>query len=456
MLWDSQIQDLGHLLANPRHMHLSEPGTGKTPTCCTYAWYRYKQDKKKTVWVMPAALMHKNKQELLLWTPFEDHEVQIGWDFRDSPDVKVWIMTPARYRMVYKGFTDDTHLLLTDEHHKGFSTHGSKTTEALYWNMRRMDHFTPMTGTLLNGRLDSAYPAIHVTEPRFYPNHTSFLVQHAYLDDYDRPFDWHSHDRLGEVISRISIQRSFAEVHGKKNVVYQTQNVALSDKHRALYQKFHDEGMLALSQFDIHGGEPSLDFIRARQILEHPHAMYDPLDRKKEEVLLKGEKLTMKEEALMIHFEDHVRKGTPVLVFSSMVNQQHRVLELMKMAGIKNPTLMIGATSDAQRAKNDLDFQAGRIQGMVVSQEVAGFGFNWQFWGPNRFEVEHCIFLTLTFMDSDITQSYGRCIRGPRATPLRVTFLRYHETVDTKVYAINTRKSKHANRVNPERTIYNF
>ena len=51
----------------------------------------------------------------------------------------------------------------------------ARSQALLEWVRRRDAWFVPMTGTLIDGRIEAAYPAIHAIEPRYYGNYQSFL-----------------------------------------------------------------------------------------------------------------------------------------------------------------------------------------------------------------------------------------------------------------------------------------
>ena len=57
-----QIEDLSHLIANPKHMMLHEPSCGKTPTICVMQWYLWSELGVATVWIMPKTLLGKNRR----------------------------------------------------------------------------------------------------------------------------------------------------------------------------------------------------------------------------------------------------------------------------------------------------------------------------------------------------------------------------------------------------------
>src|SRR5688500_15641683 len=76
-LRDKQIEQLSFYIANPKCLDLSDPGTGKTPPCCVYAFYVWARLGKRTLWSMPKSLLKKNKGELLRFTEFEHDDVII-------------------------------------------------------------------------------------------------------------------------------------------------------------------------------------------------------------------------------------------------------------------------------------------------------------------------------------------------------------------------------------------
>ena len=72
-----QIADLALLINHPKHLHLSDPGTGKTPTICTYQRYLWQHQGTPSVWPMPKSLLEKNRDEALRWGGWAPDEVQI-------------------------------------------------------------------------------------------------------------------------------------------------------------------------------------------------------------------------------------------------------------------------------------------------------------------------------------------------------------------------------------------
>src|SRR4029077_10636878 len=99
-----QIEDLSHLIANPKHMMLHEPSCGKTPTICVMQWYLWSELGVGTVWIMPKTLLGKNKEELLRFTPFLWQQVVIVEKEKDleRKDGVVFLMTAERHRRSWR------------------------------------------------------------------------------------------------------------------------------------------------------------------------------------------------------------------------------------------------------------------------------------------------------------------------------------------------------------------
>jgi hypothetical protein len=456
-----QIGELAFYFAQPKCMDLSQPGTGKTPPVCVNMGERLRHG-KRTVWIQPKSLMKKNRVEFLRWTNRDPSSCAIV----DTPaqmtkaianNAGVLIMGPDRFRRVWRDLPNDFKAIDVDEFHKAYKGAESKRTEAYFAAMRKMEQGVIMTGTLIDGRLDSAYPAIHVVEPRYYPlGYRQFLGQHAYLDEYDRPRAWYNHARLSQIIGRHSIRKLFKDIFGDQPVVHQTEWIDMAPKQRELYAKFEDEAYVELEKVVLDGSQPGPALIRARQIMEIPNQFPDLTDPEgKRTVDIVDGELPGKEQALEIHFEDARNRGMPLVVFSYMVKQQNQIAALAEKYGFR-VGIINGKTSAPQRGVLDENFRAGVLDFLSVSPEVADVGFNWQFWGPQRVEVDHCIFASLNYMDSTYVQAYRRFIREKRSTPLRVTTLAYHDSVDGKLMKTVEWKSKEANKVDPTHEIVSF
>lgn len=464
-LREDQIADLAVLMANPKTMLLSDPGTGKTPTVCVLQWWLWSEKGVGTAWLMPKSLLYKNRKELLEWSEFTEDDVVIvdgsAAQVRKqlSSGAKVFLMGFTRFAKCWRDLPEYVQAVHVDEWHMGFSGHGSQRTGQLYEAFRtRMKWFVPMTGTMIKGSLDSAYPAIHIINPSYYPSFNAFKNQHSLRDEYDRAILWFNTEKIAKIFGKHGIRRTFESIFGKQEIVIQSEICEMSKKHREIFEKFKAQAYLELDKFFIDGTLPGVGFIRGRQIQEHPNHFPDLTDVDEEGNLLSNHKwvdMLHKEkpgklESLSVHLTDHKELNKPLVIFSAMVPQQRQIVQLVKDHDM-SVELLNGSVSMKKRGEIDEKFQRGEIQVLVCSPAVAAFGFNWQDWGDQ--EVDHTIFVTTDFNDDSFLQACRRFIRRQRKTPLRVTVLQYENSIDQRVFQINEAKSRLANSVDPSRPV---
>lgn len=448
-LREDQVEDLGFYMNNERGGNLSDPGTGKTPSVCVYQEYLFKHKNVKTIWAMPKSLLRKNVRELLRFTNFTPEQ---GILVDGTPKEREQQMSDQRgvvWLMGFKRFADDwdkmramhptIDALMFDEFHMGgFKKPTSARSLSLFLAMRKMKYFLPMTGTLIAGRLDSCYSAIHVIEPRYYSSHESFMAQHALKDADGKVMAWVNHEKLGRIFMRHTIRRSFESVHGKQSIVTQKELVPMDAKTRSAYTEFEAKAILELEDSFLDGSNPGVNAIRCRQIMGHPH---------KYGILKPGE-LTGKDELLQVHVEDHLNTGAPLIIFAALIPEQDRVFELCKKWGLK--TGLINSTVSAKnRSVIDEDFIAGKLDCVVASQGTASVGFNWG-------HVDHIIDVSIDYEDTNFIQSFRRATRSARTKPLRITLFEYEDSIDKRMFMIVDKKSRDLNKVDDSYPILNL
>ena len=294
-----------------------------------------------------------------------------------------------------------------------------------------------MTGTLVRGRLNSAYPAIHLIEPRYYFSHEAFMTEHALMDDYGKPIMWMKVDKVAKILKAHSSRRAFEEIYGKVPVVFQTQFVEMLGAQEDAYREFEETAILELEKVFLDGSQPGVNLIRARQILSCPEIFG----------LCKGATLA-KDAMLEIHLEDHIMSGEPLIIGSASKDEQKRVLAMCQKLKMK-AHVMNGDTSQVRRGRLDEAFRSGEFQVMIVSPLVGAFGFNWG-------HVNHCIFLHLDYYADSWEQLYKRMIRGARTRPALVQTIVYKDTVEENVLGVLEKKFSLANQVDDTKEAVSF
>ena len=435
-----QIEALSFYLRNPRCADLSDPGTGKTGSACVYMEYLWTEHGCKTIWNMPKSLLKKNKKELLAFTNFTEEQIII---VDGTPKQREELMNDQRgvvFLMGFKRFTDDWQklvvihpkidaLIIDEIHMGGYKNPKTKNSLAMMQFMRKKKFYLPMSGTLIDGRLDSCYVPIHVIEPRYYANHYSFLAQHALLDDFGTVLAWINHEKIGRIFMRHCFRKTFEEVYGKEAKVIIKELVAMDERSRHAYNEFAEKAFLELENEFLDGINPAVNAMRCRQIMGHPHKIG----------LLKEGELTGKDEALQVHVEDHLNNKKPLVIFASLQPEQERIAKLCEKWGMR-VGLINGNVPTNKRAQIDEDFRAGLLDVIVGSPATAAVGFNWG-------HVDHVIFASIDYQDVNFVQAYRRAIRGVRTTPLRITVLEYEDSIDQRIFSIVDKKSRDKSKV---------
>ncbi len=434
-LRDYQLKQLAFHLSADRTINRSAPSTGKTATVCTYMKIKYRNEKKKAVFVMPSSIMLKNKEEVCNWCEYSEDEVAICngtpakrlAQYQDK-NIKVFEMTFECFSKEWHLLPKDVDVVIIDEFHLGFSTHTSKRTQSYYRSSRRFKYFIMMSGTLIDGRYNSAYPAICVIEPRYYLNYENFMHYHAIYNTWGQVVGWRNPDKIKEILKRHSCSISVEEAYKdrKENIIIY-EKCQLDDKHKKAYLQMEKDALLELEDKYIEADSGGVKQIRCRQILSCPEV----LD-------LKVDKIG-KDEMLKIHLEDAVAYKKQLLIFAIFEAEQKRIAEVCRQNGLKTE-IINGTVSSKRRGEIDVAFRNGEIDVVVGSPATCSIGFNWE-------HVDQVIFASCDYKDSTFEQAIARGNRGTRKTPLRVYILTYDTKVERRIMQIIKRKSEESKKI---------
>lgn len=427
-----QSAHLAFHISQKKSLNLSDPGTGKTPTACLFIQYLAQVENASVAFVMPVSLMKKNKDELVRFTSLKEEEVALlnvtpkkrAEIYADSR-VKVFIMSYDCFGKEWVKLPSSFNGVVIDEFHMGFKSNDSKRTQSFYSAMRNVDWFLGMTGTLIDGRLSSAYPAIRVINPGYYPSYKSFLFQHALLDDYGNPIYWTNHAKISRILEKHAVKMSFAEAYkGAPEPIIIPEKCEMDKKHYEMYKEFEDTALLELEdKYLTDSGSGGVHQMRCRQIIQAP-----------EKFNLEVKSLG-KDDMLRVHLEDAKNNGKPLLIFSCFVAEQERLKKICEEEFGFKVGLINGSVSGKNRAEIDNDFKAGKIDIVIGSPETMAVGFNWE-------HVDTVIFVSIDYKDSNWKQGIQRADRGTRKYPLRVYRLYYDVKVERRLWQIVENKQK--------------
>lgn len=432
-----QIEDLTRLMLERKCGCFHEPACGKTYIAAMYSQYMVRYANEKVVWTQPGGIMAKNMRDILFSTDLEPDEVVMVQGnaaqrelIMQNERAKVFLMSGQGYSNEYEKLQYYQKLLrhsVHDEYHLYYTTHNSARTQNWYRASRCMESIVPMTGTVIRGRLDSAYPVLHLLAPWAYGSDRAFNMHHAWFDENGKVIAWKNHERLAAVMQKIGIFRSFASVYGPEAKVIQVEKVQMSPEQTKVYKALEATALIELEDSWVDAGNPAVAAMRARQVLACPE-MFN----------VKG--VTGKDEALLVRIEDHVKSGERLAIFSANTLEQERIVKMILKAG-GTVGHINGTVSNMKRQAIDASFNAGAIQFVVASPQTAGIGFNWGF-------LKTLIFASVDYMDDSFIQAYRRGIRGVRAEGLLILLLKYEGTIEDRIFEIIDRKAYDHNLIN--------
>ena len=428
-----QIEHLGFSLANSRSMDLSEAGTGKTPAGCLWVYHHSKDG--RVIWTMPKSLLVKNYHELLLWSDLEPHQIMVidgtpaqrAKQFANK-ETKVFMMGFDAFANNHKEIVErypDTYHLCGDEWHLGFSTHGEphyrkpntfigpQRTHKMYQYMKRGGDLLIMTGTFINGRLCSAYPGLKLINPLYYPTYNNFMMWHAMLDEYGKPFMWKNHDRLQALIDKHSRRVTYEQAYGKEKKIIVAEMSTMSPSQAKAFNDIKQKGITELEDDFLEAENEAVTLQRCFKIMQCP-----------EEYGLKHNDSDGKDAHLMQHLETHKFNEEPLIIFETVVAAHARYKKICEKMGLRAEYINGSITS--RRGEIDHKFRQGEIDVLICSPEVAGVGFNWG-------HVDHMIFTSFDWQDTTFIQNYRRALRGVREKAVRITLLVYRGGLELHV-----------------------
>lgn len=333
-------------------------------------------------------------------------------------------------------YNPEIDALVGDEVHMYWNTHESLRTQAMYSVARRVTYWVGMTGTLIKGRLSSAYPAIQAIDPNYYVSYGAFIGHHAVKDSFGKIIAWVNADRISKICGQVALKRSFESIYGKEAKVIVTEACDMTPAQRSAYEEFEAKAIVELEDSFLEAKTGGVFTLRCRQIMAHPETFG----------LGDADGHTGKDKQLLVHLADHHQSGEPLILFAAFKAEQDRLVKLVK-AHKMSVALLNGDTPSKQRAIIDQQFRSKKVQVLVGSPQVATVGFNWE-------HCDHIIFTTLDAGDDTFVQAYRRAIRGVRTKPLLITVLEYRKSIDQRWMGLIEKKSRLANKVDAEKDIY--
>lgn len=474
-----QIQDVAFHMRNVRGGNLSDPATGKTAPTNVYMWYLWSEHKVKSIFLMPTSLFRQNYKSFFRFTHFEPDQIVI---LRGTPAQKAKQMANPRgvvfiasfnffapkpgRKEVINAFGDvikagkpegpsmyqqlrqhhNPEAIAVDEWHMGFKSIESKRTQGFIGNLyRSIPIFIPMTGTAVDGHLDSVYPLIHCIDPLYYVNHKDFLNQHAVYDFFGGKITgWRNVEKVREILNKHCIRHTFEEVYGKDATVVEPIECEMSEGHKDFYDEYESTGLMETAEGfreAAHGGEMVL---RLRQICNCPEHFWN------EWGVVGADKFDLtKDEHLEITVVNAINTNKNLLIFAAFIPEQERIYEICKKHTAKVKVLNGTVPQGKQREKIEEDFRERKLDIVVASPEIVAVGYDWP-------DLDICYFYSLDYKDTNFLQGYRRGVRGQRKVPLLCYVPYYVGTVEEDVIGIVEGKMNLAQQTDPTRLVFDL
>lgn len=429
-----QTNHLGFFLKEWRSIDRSDAGTGKTPVMCLWLYARSQED--RCIWAMPKSLLSKNYEELLLWSNLQPHQIVLVDGTPDQRKKQMDWKDGRVFMMGFDTFANNWEYLRSkysnvvhfcgDEFHRGFSTHGVRNwrnplkfdgprrTVMLYEFLHKGGSMLATTGTLINGRLTSAFPVIHLINPVYYGTYTTFESWHCILDNWGKPIMYKNHDRLSAILDKHGRRITYQEAYGEENKQIFVIQCNMGVNQKKAYKQFEERAILELEDGFIESKSSATTLRKCMELMQVPE-LFDIQDNNDDG----------KEAHLQDEVELAIEEKQQLLIFDPIKNAQVKWARILNDMGRK-AEVMNGDVTGTQRMWQDKRFREGEITDLVCSPDVAGVGFNWE-------HVNTVIFMMLDWQDTTFIQNYRRALRGTRTQPLRILVFQYRASIDQKI-----------------------
>ena len=420
------------LLQN-HHLLLWDMGTGKTAALIAAG----EQAGGRQLWITPGMLIAQAAREFALWRPgAEVQTIRKGKD-RVSSAADVVIVSydlmrnPAIWRQLYRlswesCVCDEGHALAHTNAVRTRAFYGARLTSpgALFRSCKRV---WVATGTPVMNTPDELWP--HLS--RLFPHLLGDIrTQDDFLDTFcvQRKTAWgwqvtggKNLSELYVILAHCSSRLELADVTDIPPVTVSTVPVEISARDRAAMTKNMPPEALAEIEIilaQIEDGD--------RAAWMRLQAMLLPLASMRRVTAL------AKAPAAVDLIAADLRGGADrVVVFGSHVDALAYVAQHLAEYDAR---LLIGATTNAERARALEAFERGACRVLAVNTTIGGFGLNLQ-------HAARAVMLDLPWTPAALSQAIARLARAGQKRPVHVSLLAVDRSIDMRVADILRRKA---------------
>lgn len=373
-------------------------------------------------WANEAARFAPDMRTALLGETSKKRGLSVSEAIEAANDAQLIITSYAVFRLDFESFDElDFAVLILDEAQQ-LKNHTSKG----YKQARQMAvpcKFV-VTGTPVENNLLELWALVSLAAPGLLGG------LKAFKDNYSKPIADGQRDRLERLKSRL---RPFVLRRTKEQVATdlpakteQILEVELDPGHRKAYdrrfQRVRQEIMGLVEDVSSNRFKILQSLTLLRQLALDP-SLVDEGDAPSAKLQLLGELL-----------EDAVGEGHKVLVFSQFTGFLSKARDVAQGLGI-DVGYLDGSTSQPNRRKLIDEFTAGQFPVFFISLKAGGFGINLT-------AADYCILLDPWWNPAAESQAVDRAHRIGQDRPVHVYRLVAKDTIESKVLALQAKKTK--------------
>lgn len=417
-----QLEAIGFLKERPKAMLSLSPGLGKT-LCSISAVNQFMMGMKILV-VAPLSLLYMWKSEIEKWQPNLSKKPMTHIWHKDIEPVVLKTFNPRVYSDLWVILNPETltkhlaslekmkfDLLILDESIL-YKNRKSKRTKAVEKLARSIPRVWQLTGAPANRLVDDLWSQFHILKPKIYTSYWRFAKEYTLVEETGWGGKAAANKRdTEEVIKRrfrdIYFARAQEEVLDLPPLLFENINLPMTSYQEQVYWEIKNELIStvfeATQEFEddvvVSVNNHLSQVVRLIQIASNP-------------MLVDGDNSSGKWEAVpeLINLYD-----PPYLFWTSFVRTSQMLQELLTSKGLRT-NYMIGATSSQDRQRLVDNFQAGKLDAIIVGQQVGSFG--------HTMTAARTAFYGERTFDGSYFQSLKRIHRiGTKVSPVAVNLL---------------------------------
>ncbi len=291
---------------------------------------------------------------------------------------------------------------------KNYGSGQTKGMMKIARNFKFDDIFLPMSGTLIENRIQEFYPVFSMIDDAIFGTWTNFKNRYLVTDFFGKPVDVKNTNELKKIVSKFIIRRTTDEVWKDRPPLYEMYRYCeMSKIHHQTYNEIL-EGEVENLKDNL---DARINRMQVATLLVYLIMVADSL-----EVVKKLGKHTADEYSCKIAMLKDIMTEEidgKVVLFSKYAKKVIPIIKReMKSAGV-NSLLITGATKTKKRFSLVQKFKKSKDIRMLICSDAMGYGANLQF-------VKYVINFDLPWNPAILDQRIARVYRKGQKHPVTV------------------------------------